>query len=504
MDTINIQEAVLVAPDAEGLTSAEAAERLQQSGPNVVAVARPRGLGVLLRKFWGLIPWMLELAIILDLVLGRWVEAIVIAALLVFNALLGFFQESRAQRALALLHQRLTINARVRRDGHWQVIPAAEVVPDDVVHLRAGDIVPADLRLTDGQIQVDQSQLTGESLPVEQRAGSTAYAGSLVSRGEATGLVTATGSRTYFGKTAELIKMAEAPRRLELLIIGITRYFTVVLVLLAAGVVAAVVMRGQPLLDTLPLLLMLLIAAVPVALPAMFSMSAALGARALAENGILATRLSAVEDAASMDVLCIDKTGTLTENRLTLAALAPSSRTTSDDLLRSAALASDDATQDPIDLAILQAAREQGLLASSPQRAAFVPFDPGTKRSEVSIRQGDQLVRIVKGEPSTIAGLAHVPWPEIADDVARLSADGSRVLAVAAGDDSNLQLTGLIALGDPPRADSAALIAKLRSRGVRVLLVTGDGEAPARGVGARPGGRRGPGARPRGQGRDQR
>jgi len=235
------------------------------------------------------------------------------------------------------------------------------------------------------------------------------------------------------------------------------------------------------------LMLMLLVAAVPVALPAMFTMSSTLGARGLAENGILVTRLSAIEDAAAMDVLCLDKTGTLTENRLAVAHLAPRAPMTHDDLLRLAALASDDATQDPIDLAFLHAARMQALLASPPPRLSFEPFDPSIKRSEVSVRQGDEVMRILKGEPATVAELARVPWPEIRDDVARLSADGSRVLAVATGAGASLQLAGLIALSDPPRADSAALIADLKDRGVRVLLVTGDGEATARAVAARVG-----------------
>lgn len=465
-----------------GLTAAEAAERRQQFGPNVVARMRPRGMGALFGKFWGVVPWMLEIAIVLDLVLGRRIEAIVIAALLVFNALVGFMQEGRAQKALALLRQRLTVTARVRRDERWQELPAAQLVPDDLVRLRMGDVVPADVRLTDGQVQVDQSQLTGESLPVEHQAGTMIYAGSLVSRGEATGVVTATGERTYFGKTAELVRVAEAPRRVEILIVRIAKYLGALVIVLAVAVLAATMLQGKPLIEMLPFGLMLLVASVPVALPMMFTMSAALGARALAESGVLVTRLSAIQDAAAMDVLCLDKTGTITENRLTVGKVEAFANATADDVLRLAALASDEATQDPIDLAILQAARERGLVSDSPPRLAFVPFDPNTKRSEVSIRKDNQLLRIIKGAPSALAGLVNAQWAEIAADVARLSADGSRVLAVATGDESSLRIAGLIALSDPPRSDSAALIADLRSRGVRVMLVTGDGEATARAV----------------------
>jgi H+-transporting ATPase len=474
---------------AGGLSSDEAGARLRQFGANVVASARPLGAKEFLGKFWGLVPWMLELAVLLDLVLGRWIEAIVIASLLGFNALLGFFQEGRAQRALALLRQRLTITARVRRDGRWQLLAASEIVPGDLLRLRVGDIVPADVELAEGQILLDQSQLTGESLPAEHRAGSTAYAGSQVSRGEATGFVTATGGRTYFGKTAELIRVAEAPKRFEILILKIAKTLAALVIILALGVLAATLIRGTPLTDMLPFGLMMLVAAVPVALPMMFTMSSTLGARALAENGVLVTRLAAIQDAAAMDVICLDKTGTITENRLTVAQLQPLGGATSDEVLRLAAQASDEATQDPIDLAILQAGNERGLLTSLPERLEFIPFDPGSKCSEGVIRQDGGVLRVIKGAPATLAEMTGTPWSDIAEDVTRLSADGARVLAVAAGAPSQLQLkmVGLIALSDPPRADSAALVMELRKRGVRILLVTGDGEATAQAIAAKVG-----------------
>ena len=470
-----------------GLNSSEAAERLKEFGPNAVEQKRPSRLVALLRKFWGVVPWMLELAVILDLVLGRWVEAGVIFALLMFNAVLGYFQENRAQAALALLRQRLTVTARVRRDGQWQEIPSVGLVPDDLVHLRVGDIVPADVRLTNGEVQVDQSQLTGESLPVDCSPGGTAYAGSLVNRGEATGVVTATGTKTSFGKTAQLVGVAEPPHRLELLILKITQYLAILVIFLAVAVFVATIIRGMPLLGMLPFGLMMLVAAVPVALPAMFTMSAALGARGLAQNGILATRLSALQDAASMDVICLDKTGTITQNHLTVEHVEPIDSSTTDDVLRMAALASAEATQDPIDLAILQQARERGLSASPDQRVEFLPFDPSTKRTEAVLHQDGQEIHIVKGAPSVIAELTHQPWEEIAPGVERLSADGSRVLAVATGNESDLHLAGLIALGDPPRPESQSLIKSLQGLGVRALLVTGDGEATARALAAQVG-----------------
>ena len=483
LDLSSTQSSVL-----EGLTSAEAAERLQKFGPNAVEQKRPSKFVALIRKFWGVVPWMLELAVILDLVLGRWVEAGVIFALLVFNAVLGYFQENRAQQALALLRQRLTVTARVQRDSRWQEIPASQLVPDDLIHVRVGDIVPADVRLTSGEIQVDQSQLTGESQPVDCGPGSTAFAGSLVNRGEATGVVTATGTRTSFGKTAALVGIAEPPHRLELLILKITQYLAAFVILLAVAVFVATLIRGISLLEMLPFGLMLLVAAVPITLPAMFTMSAALGARGLAQNGILATRLSALQDAASMDVICLDKTGTITQNHLTVEHVEPlDSSTTPDDVLRMAALASAEVTQDPIDLAILQQARERGLSANPDQHVEFLPFDPSTKRTEAVLHQGEQEVHIIKGAPSVIAELVHQPWDGIAAEVERLSAGGARVLAVATGSKSDLHIAGLIALGDPPRPESPALIKNLLGLGMRVLMVTGDGEATARAVAAQVG-----------------
>ncbi len=277
-------------PADGGLKSVEAAARLQQFGPNAIPEERPHPVGALLKKFWGVVPWMLELALIIDLFLGKWIEAAVIAALLVSNGVVAFRQESRAREALELLRHRLTVSARVFRDGKWRKVPARELVPGDLVHLRVGDVVPADLRLTAGQIGVDQSQLTGEALSLSLQAQGTAFAGSLLTRGEASAVVTATGARTYFGKTAELVRTAEAPRRVEMLIVKIATYLGAVVVVFAVLAFAAMIMRGTPLSEMLPFGVMLLVASVPVALPMMFSMSAALGARKLAEGGVLVTR----------------------------------------------------------------------------------------------------------------------------------------------------------------------------------------------------------------------
>ena len=284
-----------------GLSTAEAAERLERFGPNAVVEAPPRTWFILLHRFWGVIPWMLEAAVVIDLVLGRYAEAGVIAALLVFSAGLGFYQERRGKKAVALLRSQLSVSARARRDGAWQTIPAAQLVPDDVVYLRAGDVVPADVALADGVVSLDQSQLTGESLPVEARAGDSAYAGSQVARGEATGVVTATAGRTKLGKTAQLVQLARAPKRLQLLTVSIAKYLVTLDAVLIAIVIAAAVWKGTTLSNTLPFALMLLVASVPVTLPATFTISAAMGAANLSRHGVLPehkfTLVKALQDA---------------------------------------------------------------------------------------------------------------------------------------------------------------------------------------------------------------
>jgi len=365
-----------------GLTAAEATRRSAQYGPNEVAESKQHPVGAFLRHLWAPVPWMLEATVALQLVLGKTDEAVIIAALLFFNAALSFSQEGHANKALALLRKRLNVQARVRREGRWQLVPARELVPGDVIHLRMGDLVPADVALLDGQVQLDQSTLTGESLPVDAGSGAVAYSGSIVRRGEATGEVTATGTRTRFGKTAELVRTAKTASHLESLIFTIVKYLIALDLFLVAGLLADALATGMSLADVIPFALVLLVASVPVALPATFTLATALGALELSKRGVLVTRLSAVEEAAAMDTLASDKTGTVTENRLTLAALKAFPPFGPDELLRLAALACDEATQDPIDLAILSAARERSLLAGLPPRLHFVPFDPSTRRSE--------------------------------------------------------------------------------------------------------------------------
>ena len=457
-----------------GLSEAEAAERLARFGPNALVEKRRHLVRALAAKLTGPVPFLLEAAVVLELATGKVTEAAIVAALVVFNGVLSFVQEGRAANALSLLRSRLAVHARVRRDGRWRLVEAAGLVPGDLVHIRVGDIVPADLAVSDGSVSVDQSVLTGESSDVEVTQGGTCYSGSIVHRGEATGEVTATGSSTYFGHTAELVRTAKTVSHLEETI------FRIVWALLAldGALVVAIIVYGLvshlPASELLPFVLILVVATVPVALPATFTLATSLGALELARAGVLVTRLSAIEEAAAMDLLCSDKTGTITENRLSVVALCPFNGRSETEVLALAAAASDEATQDPIDLAILQAAGAKGV-PSPGRRLGFVPFDPATKRSEATLEVGGAELRVLKGTPSVVAALAGeaASAGDLDGAVAALAADGARVLAVASGSE-HLELAGLVALGDPVRQDSAALIGQLGDLGIRVVMVTGD------------------------------
>lgn len=476
-----------------GLTTLLAREKLAEVGPNTVPEERRNPVLLFLQKFWSPVPWMLEVTFVFELALGKVTQSIIIASLLILNAILSFVQESRASGALALLRQRLAIMVRVLRDGQWQMIVSQDLVPGDVIRVRVGDFVPADMRLLEGQLLVDQSSLTGESTPKEVGEGEPAFAGSIVRRGEATGEVTATGRQTNFGKTAELVRTATSPSRLTTLIFAIVKYLVAIDLILIAVILAYAIAGGIPLAEIISFALILLVASVPVALPATYTLASALGSLELSRQGIFVTRLSAVEEAAEMDVLCCDKTGTMTKNQLAVAMVQAYAPHSEDDLLRLAALACEESTQDPIDVAILEAANQKKFLAETPRRLQFLPFDPSTKRSEAVVVQGNQTLHVVKGAPSVVASLTAAPL-SVQSDVNRMAGQGCRVLAVAAGPEGQLRFVGLIALLDPPRDDSAAVLRELNSLGIRVVMVTGDSAETAQAVATQVGieGRTGP------------
>jgi H+-transporting ATPase len=473
-----------------GLSEEEAARRLAADGPNAIPEARQSKLALLASKLWGPVPWLLEAAIVLELVLGNDIQALIIAVLVALDAGLAFREEGGAEEALALLRQRLGVEARVLRSGTWRQVPAAELVSGDVVHVRQGDLVPADLELSDGEIALDTSALTGESLARTARVGEAAWSGSVVVRGEATGTVTATGPRTTFGRTAELVSSSHAPGRLEQLIMGFVGALLALDVALVALVLVDGSLRHLAWSELLPFAVILVVAAVPVALPTTFTLASALGSRELASRGVLVTRLAAIEEAASMEVLCSDKTGTITQNRLAVSGLVGYG-CSEEHVLAVAAAASDPATQDPLDVAILAEAAARGVEPLGPCRSS-VPFDPATKRAEATVEvPGGGLLHVAKGAPAVLirlCGEPELPAP-LAADVEALAASGARVLGVAEGPAPNatMRLVGLVGLADPPRPDSARLVRRLKELGVRTVMVTGDGLATARAIAAKVG-----------------
>ncbi len=462
----------------EGLTTEEADRRLSTVGPNTMPDTSVRPLRNALEKLWAPVPWMLEAAIVLQLVLRDDAEAAIIAALLVFNVALGLFQEGRAQATLAALKSRLALSASVRRDGGWITIPASCLVPGDIVKLSLGGVVAADVRLIGGEVLLDQSMLTGESVPIEAGPGLQTFAGALVRRGEAVAEVTATGPRTKFGRTAELVRTAHVVSSQQKAVLRVVRNLAAFSAFAVVALVAYALVLKLPLGEIIAMVLTAILGSIPVALPATFTLAAALGAQALARLGVLPTRLSAVDEAATMDVLCADKTGTLTRNELAIATTRAMAGFDEAQVLGLAALASSDGGQDPVDAAIRSAAKDKPT-ADLPALSRFVPFDPATKMSEASVTTpGGRAQRVVKGAFAVVAALAE-PSESARAAADELQGKGVRVLAVASGPSGAMTLAGLLALSDPPRDDSDTLISELRKLGVCTVMVTGDAPATA-------------------------
>src|SRR6202167_2356997 len=460
-------------PSQSGLSSDEARQRLARVGPNAMPDTAEHPLRRAIGKFWAPVPCMLEAAIVLEVILDKYVEAAIIAALLVFNAALGFLQESRAQATLNALKSRLAMNASVERDGHWKTVPAVELVPGDVVKLTLGGVVAADVKITGGEVQLDQSMLTGESVPIEAGTGIATFAGALIRRGEATAEVTATGPRTKFGRTAELVRTAHVVSSQQKAVLHVVRNLAVFNGVVILMLIAYAYFLKMPFAEIVPLVLTAVLASIPVALPATFTLAASLGARSLAKRGVLPTRLSAVDEAGTTDVLCVDKTGTLTQNALTVKSVNAMPGFDEAHVLTLAALASSEGGQDPVDGAIRSAAAAKSV-PDAPKLVKYIPFDPAKKMSEASATdRSGATQRIVKGAFAVISGLTQ-PSPASAATAKDLEGKGFRVLAVAAGPPTALKLVGLIALSDPPRADSAQLISELHALGVGVVMVTGD------------------------------
>jgi H+-transporting ATPase len=466
----------------EGLSSSEAQKRLQQYGPNEIPEKKENPLLKFLSYFWGPIPWMIEAAIIMSAVIQHWPDFGIIFTLLMMNAVVGFWQEHKAGNAIELLKQRLALKARVLRDGKWQEKPAGELVPGDVVRLRLGDIVPADVKLIEGDyLLTDESALTGESLPVEKHLSDVAYASSIARQGEMNALVVSTGSRTYFGKTTKLVEEAKTGSHFQKAIIKIGDYLIVLAIALVMVIFLVSIFRGQDILEIIQFSLVLTVAAIPAALPAVLSVTLAIGAIALAKKEAIVSKLVTIEEMAGMDILCSDKTGTITKNELTLGGTKSYAKFTENDVLLFSALASREEDQDPIDKAILVKAKSAQAIADKIDNfkiVSFKPFDPVSKRTEANVQEEGSQFKVSKGAPQVILSLAEDKASisdQLKEDVDAFAQKGYRALGVARTENQNKwSYVGLIGLYDPPREDSADTIKTAESMGVGVKMVTGD------------------------------
>jgi H+-transporting ATPase len=471
---------------AQGLSQAEAQSRLERIGPNALPEKKTNPVVQLLSFFWGPIPWMIEVAAGLSAVVRHWPDLIITLLLLIFNALVGFLQEHQAASAVEALKRQLALKARVRRDGQWRQTDATELVPGDLVRLRLGDIVPADVKLTAGEyLSVDQSALTGESLPVEKRADEAAYSGTVVKQGEMEALVVATGAETYFGRTAGLVSHARSVSHFQRAVLNIGDYL-IYLSLGLAGILFLIrLVAGDSILTLVQFVLILIVASIPVAMPAVLTVTMAVGSTALTRMKAIVTRLESIEEMAGMDVLCSDKTGTLTENKLSLGEPMIFEASDKAQLILSAALACKEEDQDAIDQAVLAGLEDRQAFDRFDQ-LKFIPFDPVSKRTEAVVRAADgSSFKVTKGAPQVVLDMCDIA-PDQKTRAARaideLAAGGYRTLGVARApaDSGRWCFLGLLPLHDPPRPDSAETIQRAEQHGIHVKMVTGDDLAIAR------------------------
>jgi H+-transporting ATPase len=473
-----------LASSPQGLSGAEAQARLDQYGPNALEEKKEHPLLKFLSYFWGPIPWMIEVAAVLSALVEHWGDLIIIVFLLVFNAIIGFWEEHEASNALEALKEQLALKARVLRDGSWQEIEARDLVPGDVIRVRLGDIIPADVKLVEGEyLSVDQAALTGESLPVNKGPGDIAYSGSIAKQGEMVALVTSTGGNTFFARTAKLVETAGAVSHFQKAVMRVGDFLIVIAIGLSIILIVVELHRGLPVLDLVEFVLILVVASIPVAMPAVLSVTMALGALALSKMKAIVSRLQAIEEMAGIDVLCSDKTGTLTLNQLTLGEPMTFSQVDAQNVIMVACLASREENRDAIDDAVFQ-----GLEDKSPLEACkitkFIPFDPVHKRTEATVQEGDKVFKVTKGAPQVILELCH-PDSEVQAQAQKavddLAAKGYRTLGVARADDGDAwRFLGILPLYDPPRKDAAETIGEAQAHGIQVKMITGDNVAIGR------------------------
>ena len=481
----------LLTSSGTGLTSSGADLRIQKFGLNEILEKKTNPLLDFLSRYWGPMPWLLELTIVLSCLIGHYLEVVIIFALLTINAIIGFRHTRSSQKALALLKKRLAPKAKVLRDGQWNVKDARELVPGDIIQVSIGDLVPADAKVVVGELSVDQSALTGESLAATVSQSGVIYSSSIVKRGEAKCLVFTTGVNTYFGKTAELVKAAKPKSHQQQIMGAIVKYSMYVAVAALLVVVAeGVITRTANPLNIATFTLIFLMGAVPVALPAVFAIVLAVGAMELAKGGALVTRLDSIEDAASMDFLCLDKTGTITQNNLAAMDPIAFNNFSAADVAIIASFASKRELRDVIDLAVIKLASKFQSTEDRYNQVSFTPFDPATKRSEAIIEQDGERFSVMKGAPQIVLSLCQ-PFDQQSKDeinhtLRELWQKGYRILAVAKSEDANpknFRFVGLLPLMDPPRPDAGQVIEGLRKMGVTPKMLTGDNVAIAKEVG---------------------
>ena len=462
-----------------GLTQAEAQKRLLEYGPNEFEEKKTNLILKFLSYFWGPIPWMIEIAMILSAVVRHWPDFYIILLLLISNACVGFWEEHQASNAIAALKAKLAIKAKVKRDEKWITLLARELVPGDVIHVCLGDIVPADARLLDGDpLEVDQSVLTGESLPVDRKTGEAIFSGSIIRQGEIDAMVYSTGANTYFGKTVELVEEANTVSHFQKAVLKIGNYLILLAVGLVFMIIAVALYRGDPTLTTLQFALVLTVASIPVAMPTVLSVTMAIGARLLAKKEAIVSKLVAIEELAGVDILCADKTGTLTRNELTLGDTFSAGDLSSEQIILQASLASRSDNNDIIDLAILNGLKNNQLLKEY-QIVHFQPFDPVHKRTEATIKASDgKTFKTTKGAAQVILALSvnvSQVKPAVEKAINDFATRGFRSLGVARDNgDGQWQFLGILSLFDPPRVDAQETIATAKQMGVTIKMVTGD------------------------------
>jgi H+-transporting ATPase len=469
-----------------GLTQEEAASRLNKDGPNAIEEKHINPLMRFLKFLWGPIAWMIEIAAILSAVVRHWEDFIMIFFMLALNAVVGFWEEFKADNEIEALKKHLALHSRALRGGKWSDVPAENLVTGDIVMVKFGNVVPADLRLVDGDyLSIDEAALTGESLPVDKKKNDVAYSGSIVRMGQMNGLVVATGMNTLFGRAARLVESVQTVSHFQKAVMKIGNFLILITLGLVALILTVALYRGDPLVDTLLFALILTVAAIPVALPAVLSVTMAVGASVLARMKAIVSRLAAIEEMAGMDILCSDKTGTLTKSELKLSEPVVFKASSEQDLILGAALASRTEGGDSIDEAVLQALSDHSKLKTY-QITHFTPFDPVSKRTEAEVKHANVTFKVSKGAPQVTLDLVH-PEADVRkkaeEQVNKLAAKGYRTLGVARTDaQGKWEFLGLLSLSDPPRDDSAATIDAARAMGLQVRMVTGDNLAIAREV----------------------